>query len=490
MEILKAGNGWSDEELYDNVCYNIQTRYALGLRTLGEAYFGMRTIYVFRHRLTKHMQQTGENLFEQSIEAITMEQLVQFSLQTNHQRIDSTQIASNIREMSRLQLLVEVLQRTHRMLSETDQEYWKTEFAPYLKGTSGQYTYRLKGKDAHGPHLEAIGELMFHLVTELAVDYQDPENYQILKRVFDEHFNQSEQGTRPKGRDELKADSLQSPDDPQAGYRSKRGEDYVGYVVNVTETSHQENDFQLILKVQTEANTTDDAQMLAEIVPELKEQYDLDLMDADGGYGSPDVDKVMGKHNIKLRQSALRGRKPKEDAFNLAACELELNPDDRPLLKVTTPDGEDLKVEPGRKANRYILHRPPATTSSDPPSSIYISQQQLEVALRRQRCAQPNPDGKNPRAAVEATIGAIKRPFGNDKAPVRGKFRLGMMVIGSAMMVNLRPIQRFQAQQRKDARKNAQQNGTTPSLFSFLDRILTTFLNHFYSMFRFSTLLC
>lgn len=490
MEILKAGQGWSDEELYDNVCYSIQTRYALGLRTLGEAYFGMRTIYVFRHRLTKHMQQTGENLFEHSFEAITKDQLAQYSLKTNHQRIDSTQVASNIREMSRLQLLVEVLQRTHRMLSEADQAHWQAEFASYLKGTSGQYTYRLKGKDAHRPHLEAIGELMSRLVTDLAVDYQDHESYQILKRVFNEHFKQSEDGTHPKDGDELKADSLQSPDDPQASYRSKRGEDYVGYVVNVTETSHQENDFQLILKVQTEANTTDDAQMPAEIVPELKEKYDLDLMDADGGYGSPDVDKVMGKHNIKLRQSALRGRKPKEGAFNLSTCELELDPDNRTLLKVTTPAGENLKVEPGRKANRYILRLPHSTTPSHPPSSIYISQQQLEVALRRQRCAQPNPDGKNPRAAVEATIGAIKRPFGNDKAPVRGKFRLGMMVIGSAMMVNLRRIQRFQAEQRKEARKNGQQNGSKPSLFSFFGRTLATCLNQFYSVIRFSALHC
>ncbi len=490
LEMLKAGNGWSDEEMYDNVCYNIQTRHALGLHTLGEAYFGMRTIYVFRHRLTKHMQQTGENLFEQSFEAITREQLAQFSLKTNHQRIDSTQIASNIREMSRLQLLVEVLQRSHRMLNEADKGHWEAEFAAYLKGTSGQYTYRLKGKEAHRPHLEAIGQLMSRLVAELAPDYKDHESYQILRRVFNEQFNQAEGDTHPKDGSELKAGSLQSPDDPQSSYRNKRDEDYVGYVANVTETSHPENDFQLILKVQTEPNTTDDAKMLAEIVPELKDKYDLELMNADGGYGSPDVDKVMGKHNIILHQTALRGRKPKEGTFNLATCQLELDPDDRTLLKVSTLDGVNLTVEPGQKANRYILRLPQSTTSSDPPSSIYISQQQLEVALRRQRCTQPNPDGKNPRAAIEATIGAIKRPFGNDKAPVRGKFRMGMMMIGSATMVNLRRIQRFQAEQRKEARKNAQESGMGTPLFPFFSYTLATFLKQFFSATRFSSLPC
>ena len=174
----------------------------------------MRTIYVFRHRLTMHMQQTGENLFEQTFEQITAEQLLQFSLKSHHQRVDSTRIASNIREMSRLQLLVEVLQRTHRMLNKAGQLEWESEFGPYLKGTSGQYTYRLKGKGVHRPHLEAIGKLMSRLVSELATDYQDHQTYQILVRVFDEHFNQSAAGSSPKDGTDLNADILQSPDDP------------------------------------------------------------------------------------------------------------------------------------------------------------------------------------------------------------------------------------------------------------------------------------
>jgi len=29
LEYLKAGNGWTDEEMYDNFCYDVQVRYAL-----------------------------------------------------------------------------------------------------------------------------------------------------------------------------------------------------------------------------------------------------------------------------------------------------------------------------------------------------------------------------------------------------------------------------------------------------------------------------
>jgi len=37
LETLKAGFGWSDEELYDHFCFDIQVRYALGLRDYPKA---------------------------------------------------------------------------------------------------------------------------------------------------------------------------------------------------------------------------------------------------------------------------------------------------------------------------------------------------------------------------------------------------------------------------------------------------------------------
>lgn len=55
LEFLKAANGWTDEELYDNACYDIQVRYAVGYRQLGEGYFDLRTLYYFCERLARRM---------------------------------------------------------------------------------------------------------------------------------------------------------------------------------------------------------------------------------------------------------------------------------------------------------------------------------------------------------------------------------------------------------------------------------------------------
>jgi hypothetical protein len=331
--------------------------------------------------------------------------------------------------------------------------------------------------------LQRIGKLMARLIRELPTAYHEHETYAILKRVFNEQFTPTAGGPGPKDGGDISASSLQSPDDPEASYRNKGGEGYVGYIANVTETSHADNDFQLILKVQVEPNTADDAEMLAEIIPQLKTDTDLELMHADGGYGSPEVDRVMAEYGIELHQTALRGRSPGGSAFNLADCVLELDAETGHPLTVTPPAGERLTVETGRKPDRFIL-RP---VDRKP---IYFSRQDVAVALRRQRCARLKLTGKNPRAAVEATVGAIKRPFRNDKTPVRGKFRVGMMVIGSALMVNLRRIQRFRCEQQRKMRENQGKSAPDNPLFIFFGHLFALFPKQFYSVIRFSSLQC
>jgi hypothetical protein len=44
---------------------------------------------------------------------------------------------------------------------------------------------------------------------------------------------------------------------------------------------------------------------------------------------------------------------------------------------------------------------------------------------------------------VESTVRSVKHPFAGGKAPVRGRFRVACMVIGSAAVVNIRRLHRF-----------------------------------------------
>jgi hypothetical protein len=177
LEAMKAGFGWSDEELYEAFLYNLQVRYALGYDRLGEGEFEIRTLYYFRQRLSEYNLRYGVNLLEKAFEEITDRQIVELNIRTGQQRMDSTQIASNILDASRLHLLVEGVQRLHRILDAAEQQRWHEWFAPYLKETAGHYAYRIKGKAATQEHLEKVGQALWVLLTALKPVYENHEVY-------------------------------------------------------------------------------------------------------------------------------------------------------------------------------------------------------------------------------------------------------------------------------------------------------------------------
>lgn len=478
-EILKAGFGWSDEELYDEIQFNLQVRHALGLRDIGVVPFELRTVYNFRNRLSRHMQGTGENLLEQVFVQITDEQLGMLKLKSGHQRMDSVLISSNIRQGSRLQLLVEVIQRVWRMLTARDQDYYAEVFEPYRQGTSGQYCYRLKAEEV-AEHLTMVGQAMEHLLRELEVRYTDQPTYQMLRRVFEEHYALvSRRGgdgvqVRAKEGDELSGNSLQSPDDWEATFRNKGGQGYRGYVANLTETCDPENKVQLLTKVQVDSNFTDDEALVVEAVPGLKARTALAVLWTDGGYNGPAAAAVMRKNKIVHIPTNVRGGPPSPDRLGRDSFSWEIDAKGEPVT-VGCPGGQWVEVRAGRKAGNHLAdfdatlcqacplveECPTEPKKLRPARVLYVKTSQVRVARLRQRATWARKPGNNLRAAIESTVRSVTHPFGGQagKLPVRGKCRVSQMVICSALMVNLRRIWRHE---RELAEQKAQ------NLFSLL----------------------
>lgn len=457
LEALKAGFGWSDAELEEQMAFNLQTRYALGYRDLTVGHFELRTVYNFRQRLARYMQETGENLLEAAFEQVTDEQITVLKLKTGKLRMDSVQIASNIRQMSRIQLLVEVLQRVWRMLSEDDQPQYNALFRPYTGGTSSQYTYQIEPGEGQS-HLEAIGGVMHTLVAALAAGYAENVSYALLKRVYSEHFIALEAETiRPKVGAELSAQSLQSPDDWEATYRQKRGVGYHGYVTNVTETCDPENPVQLIVKVQTAPNATDDAALLKEAVPNLVARTEVNEMHTDGGYNSAAVDVTLTANGIEQFQTAIRGAQPATDHLSVSDFVFDRDAQGRPLT-VTCPQGQAVTVVPARSDQRFtasfdasrcdqcplLAQCPTQAMRKTATRVLRFDQRAVNVAHRRAKQRQAKASGRNLRSAIEATVRSIKHPFANAKLSVRGQIRVSMTMVASAAMTNVRRICRYQ----------------------------------------------
>ncbi len=418
FETLKSGFGWSDEELYNHFLFDLQVRYALGLQDFDEEYFDLRTIYYFRATLCEYERIKSENLIQKAIEKITDEQIKKFKIKTGLQRMHSTQIQSNIQNMSRIQLLVEIIQRLHRILLPEDIENNNERFATYVKEDSLHYCYRLK-RDETKTRLE--------------------EKKIIIK----------------KGK-ELNGATLQSPDDTSATYRKKNGEGAKGYVANITEICDPENDLQLITTTNLEPNITDDQKLMADDLDNLEPRTDINEIVTDAGYIGSTGDKATKKHEIKHSVTALKGRKRDENKFGLDNFKIERNEEGIPV-NIECPNGilgEIKQGKPGRYSAGFNSNACEVCPFKDKCfvkklkkkdlSIIRFTDDNIRVALQRQQYEE-NKDNLNIRASVESTVRSIIHPFGGHlcKMPVRGKERIKTMVILSAAMVNIRRITEY-----------------------------------------------
>jgi hypothetical protein len=485
LEVLKAGFGWSDEEMYEAYLFNLQVRYALGLHSLGEDTFDLRTVYYFRERLSEHMQETGENLIETAFEQVTDQQLAAFRLKTSRLRMDSTFVSSNIRTTSRLHLLVEMIQRLHRMLSEADQQRHAPEFASYVQGTTGQFLYRIKGQDGNH-HIEQIGLLMARLLPELAPVYGQNPTYALCERVFHEHYAFEQSRVRVKTGDELNAKTLQSPDDPDATFRNKGGEHHVGYVANITETCDPKNPLQLIVDVRTAPNVTDDSTLLAAALPAVVQRMHVDELNTDGGYNAALTRQMMHDTHVRHVMTALRGRQPQ--GLSLAEFCMTDAHDETPGA-ITCPFGQTASFM-NKGTEWYAAHfdglrcsgcshaeRCPTTLLKRLPiRALHVRLRDIEVAKQRRQILLAKGDKTNVRVAIEGTISALKRPYADGQLPVRRLYRVAPMMVARAAMANIRRIHSYFAAKAAAQRKEARLTEALTSPLSLVSILVDHFL--------------
>ncbi|MFK7980870.1 MAG: transposase [Saprospiraceae bacterium] len=183
-------------------------------------------------------------------------------------------------------------------------------FKPYLQGGE-KYMYTLK-KEEGQTRLEYIGTIYYTLHRMLGDKYKETQVYQVFDRVYTEHFKAVETSDKfpiqLRLQKELTSNILQSPDDLEATFRSKRKESYQGFVVCGTETCHPDNELNLVTSLAVATNNTDDSVILEEKIDQMKEVTpDLEELHGDGGFGSEGVDIKTEKHQITLIQTAVKG---------------------------------------------------------------------------------------------------------------------------------------------------------------------------------------
>ena len=404
--------------------------------------------------MSAYEEEQGINLIHKASEQITDKQLNQFQIKTGLQRMDSTMVQSNIRKMSRLQLLVEIIHRFFRMLSEEERKEHEQLFAGYVKEDSLHYCYRVNRDEIDGL-LMHIGKDLSAMLEHFEKAHGDEKAYQQAFRVFSEHFHFDQECIVVKENKDLGGKTLQSPDDDQATFRTKSRESSRGYVANITETCDEENDLQLISSVNVASNTTDDEQLLAEDIENLKERTEFDELYTDAGYTGETAAEVIAKHQVKQHVSAIKGRKKEKTGLALENFTVTRNGEGT-VTAITCANGHSGELRKSKKENRYTAGFSAATCRTCPfidqcpakrlkkrPSFVLrFTATDLRVAAIRKQVTETGKEITNKRASIESTVRSVIHPFGGHlcKLPVRGQPRITTMMVLSAMMVNIRRI--------------------------------------------------
>lgn len=428
MSILKEGFGCSDEDLFEKCEFDLLTRRALGLVNLDDKLPSLDTYYLFRRRLCAYYDEHGADLMKESFERVAGKQVKELKISGKCVRMDSKLIGSNIARYSRYELIHHTLTKflSHDINMGILSGDMLNQAKEYMKEDPGKTVYR-SDKDALQNRLYAIGTFI-HSILPL---YDDTfAGYDILRRVFNDQYEVSEDGKVTLRDKKISADSLQSPFDKDASYRNKNGKETCGYVTNITETVENGKP-SIITSVQTETATKADCHMLQEGVANSEEVTgtQVETVYADGAYQSPENRKFAEGHGgMQLKTGKMQG-----------GGRWELFPHDGDKLtvreKTTGNTFEAVKaVTRQGKRNRWRI------PWNNKTGWRYFEDKDIEAYQLRQQIESLPPEEQHKRNNVEAAMFQYSFHTRNGKTRYRGLLKHRLHAYARCTWMNLRRI--------------------------------------------------
>lgn len=466
MMILKEGQGWSDEQLFEECRFNLKIMRSLGLSNIDDDIPVESTYYEFRKLLGNYYAEHQRDLLKETFIKITTRQVHVHGVSGKKIRLDSKLINSNIVRSNRLHLILEAVRTYVSDLNMDDiQEHFDASSYDLLKSmhhkSTTNITYPLNAQQKRDM-LIAMGQ---HIRTLLDLAKgSESKNYKLLERIYEEqyeqvcrenHEDQDEPGDAvnlsediedmvptaigvilPKSPKDIPSSSVQSIHDPEAAYRTKgqgtSKQSVSGYHANITESCDPQEAVHLILDVDVACANVSEADFLIDAVKasqQIIEQVDdpekrIEEVLSDGGYDSIENRQKMldDEQNPTWSVAKLKG--------SHRVYQIEKN-DEGELEVYDIKSGDRLEILYSEKTQKYVIR-------SEGKIKRYLTPKQIENHIQRQQIEnQANEENHNLRATVESTIHQtfhlLKK---NNKMVYRGLIKCRWYAVLRALWVN------------------------------------------------------
>jgi hypothetical protein len=461
LHLLKEWNDLTDEQVIENLQFNLQWHAALGL-TAETADACQKTLHNFRKRMLD--LGLGRQVFETVTAGLAKKTGVSLAVQ----RLDSTHVVSNIAKLTRLGLLTETVTHFLRGLRRDHEALLTAVPQALVERYLDREGYFADAKRDEVPRrLDQVARDMLWLVerfgkVEVLRDY---ESFSVLQRVFGEQCDvllsapdsrQGQDAVRPREPSEVGADSVQSPHDPDATYGHKGK----GYEVQIAETCGEDEALRLVTHVSVNGAHESDIRATVPVIEALDEAgMKPEVIIADTNYGGGENIVQAAEHGVELvapvqdpakneargddarcdgdaqapRPAGLAGWKFSSDFHKVLACTaghapLTAGRDGKFVLAVFSAEHcANCPYAAGCPASKLSsgerrLHKKPAAIATE----VRQHQQRQSAFKTRYKI----------RSGIESTNRELKQRHGFAKPRVRGRARLDLAVHLKVLALN------------------------------------------------------
>ena len=305
--IIKELFDYSDDEMVENLMLDLHLQYALNTTSFQEQPLSDKTLSNFRKRCYDYEALHNVDLYHECIKDLSGKLKKLMNINGRIRRMDSMMIESNIRKLSRVELLYTCLSRLATVINKQDASALPEELMHYADPNDfNRVMYHNRSTETEDRIRIILSDAEMFL-TLCEGKYDTLQAYELLVRCLCEQTVVEDGSRRLREKKDGGMDSqiMQNPSDPDATFRVKAGKEYRGYAANLEESVGQGGS--LITDYQFDVNTKSDSSFLKDTLEEQEKSEETVTIVADGAYyGDDNVELAKGK-NITLLTTNLTG---------------------------------------------------------------------------------------------------------------------------------------------------------------------------------------
>ena len=305
--IIKELFDYSDDEMVENLMLDFRLQYALHTTSFEEQPLS-DTLSRFRRRCYDYETLHNKDLYHDCVKDLSASIAKLMGISGKIRRMDSMMIESNIRKLSRMELIYTCISKLAVSMNKANASALPEDLKHYTDPNDfNRVIYHQRSTDAE----DRLKQLLADADKLLALcesEYHDSTEYDLFVRCLSEQTVVENEKRRLRTKEDggMSSSMMQNPSDPEATFRSKAGKEHRGYAANLEEAVGENGS--VVTDYQYDQNNHSDSQFIQEHLKQMDKQEDRTVIITDGAYSGTENTQLAAKKNVELITTSLTGK--------------------------------------------------------------------------------------------------------------------------------------------------------------------------------------